>query len=91
MCVHRDSIAITGDTKHKNREAPSAENQWVYHVQKECDLIHMNLNIKSKFPKRDDNIKMRHLYHILCHPDLGIGKFSMRQIPCACQAFRMSL
>ena len=85
LCVHQDNTGITGDTKHKKREASSAVKQRVYHVHKEYDVIHMNLNIKSKFPKRDEKIKMRDLYHIQCNPDLGLGKCVMRQRPCACQ------
>eukprot|EP00978_Attheya_sp_CCMP212_P041629 scaffold240978_cov74-Attheya_sp.AAC.1 len=47
----------------------------------------------AKFPKCDDDdpIKMRDLYHIRCDPDLGLGKCAMRQIPCACEACRLSL
>ena len=85
LCVHRDNTGITGYTKHKKREASSAVKQRVYHVHKEYDVMHMDLNIKSKCPKRDDNIKMRNLYHIRCNPDLGLGKCVMRQISCACQ------
>ena len=51
----------------------------------------MNLNIKAKSPKRDDNIKMRDLYHIQCDPYLGLGKCDMRRIPCACQSYQLSL
>ena len=91
LCVHRDNIGMTGDTKHKKREAASAVKQRIYHVHQENDIMHMNLNIKAKFPKRDDNIKMRDLYHIRCDPDLGLGKCAMRRIPCACIACRQSL
>ena len=91
LCVHQDNTGITGDTKHKKREASSAVKQRVYHVHKEYDVMDMNLNIKSKFPKLDDNIKMRDLYHIRCNLDLGLGKCAMKKIPCACQAYRLSL
>ena len=53
--------------------------------------MHMNLNIKSKFPKHDDNIKIRDIYHIRCNPDIGLGKCAIRQIPCACQEFWLSI
>jgi len=93
LCLHRDCIGMTGDAKHKKREALAAVKQRVYHVHKECDVMYMNLNIKAKFPKRDadDNIKMRDLYHIRCDPDLGLGKCAMRRIPCACRACRTAL
>eukprot|EP00978_Attheya_sp_CCMP212_P013312 scaffold33437_cov68-Attheya_sp.AAC.7 len=35
LCVHRDSIGMTVDMKHKKREASSAIKKWVYHVHKE--------------------------------------------------------
>ena len=53
--------------------------------------MRMNLNIKSKFTKRDENIRMIDLYHIQCNTDLGIGKCAMRRITCACQACRLPL
>eukprot|EP00978_Attheya_sp_CCMP212_P005343 scaffold11944_cov31-Attheya_sp.AAC.2 len=83
LCVHRDSIGMTGDMKHKKREDSSAIKKRTYHVHKEeGDIMHMNLNIKAKFPKRDedDPIKMRDLYHICCDHDLGLGKCAMRRI-----------
>ena len=76
---------MTEDTNNENRESSSVVNHRVYHLQKECDVMHTKLNIKSKFPKRDEKINMRYLYHIRCNPDLGLGKCVMRQIPCACQ------
>ena len=77
---------MTEDTKNENREPSSVVNHRVYHLQKECDVMHTKLNIKSKFPKRDENIKMSDIYHIQCDPDLGLGKCAMRRIPCVCQS-----
>ena len=51
----------------------------------------MNFNIRYKFPKRDDNIKMRYLYHIQCDPGIVLGKHAISRITCACQACRLSL
>ena len=45
LCVHRDGIGMTGYKKHKKIEASSTVKYQVYHVYKECDIIHMNLNI----------------------------------------------
>ena len=78
LCVYRYIIGMTEDTKHKKREASSEVKQPVYHVHKEYYVVHMNLNIKPKFPKCDDNIKMRYLYHIRYDTDIGIGECAMK-------------
>ena len=57
--------------------------QSVYHIHNESDVLHMKFIIKTNFPKSDNNIIFRGLYHIWCDPDLGIGKFAMRRILCA--------
>ena len=53
--------------------------------------MHMNFKIKAKFPKRDDNIKMRYLYHIRCNPDLVMHNYAMRIRLCEFQECRLSL
>ena len=64
---------MTVNTNHLKIEAYLAVKQKVYHIYKESYVLHMNLNIKDKFPKLDEKIKMRYFYHILCDTDLGLG------------------
>ena len=68
-----------------------AAKQHVYHVHNESDVLHMNLNIKANFTKRDDKIKMIDIYHVKCYPYLGLEKCAMRKIPCVCLPLRHSL
>ena len=37
-----------------------------------------------KILNSQDEVKIKHFYHIRCNPNLDIGFCDMRRIPCAC-------